>query len=119
MAALDRVRRWPPIAFALAVQQRVGEIGGGVLASAVTLTIFLSLLPMLLVAIAVLGFVSAGDATVAIDGSVLLLSSCSSCRTPCSPAPRSPAREIGQVLDREIRDPIDCGGRDDEVVGDD
>jgi membrane protein len=65
--ALDRVKGWPPVRLALEVQGRVGEIGGGILASSVTLTIFLSLLPMLLVAIAVLGFVSAGDATVAGD----------------------------------------------------
>lgn len=67
MQALDRVKGWPPVATALQVQGRVGEIGGGLLASAVTLTIFLSLLPMLLVAIAVLGFVSAGDTTIAGD----------------------------------------------------
>lgn len=65
--ALERVKGWPPVRLALEVQGRVGEIGGGFLASAVTLTIFLSLLPMLLVAIAVLGFVSAGDSTIAGD----------------------------------------------------
>lgn len=65
--ALERVKGWPPVRLAHEVQGRVGEIGGGFLASAVTLTIFLSLLPMLLVAIAVLGFVSAGDSTVAGD----------------------------------------------------
>jgi membrane protein len=64
---IDAVKRWRFVAFALEVQKRVGEIGGGVLASSVTLTIFLSLLPMLLVAIAVLGFVSAGDASVGTD----------------------------------------------------
>lgn len=65
--AIERVRGWPPVAVGLAVHGRVGEIGGGFLASAVTLTIFLSLLPMLLVAIAVLGFLSAGDHTIAGD----------------------------------------------------
>ena len=65
--AIERVKGWPPVRLGLAVQKRVGEIGGGFLASAVTLTIFLSLLPMLLVAIAVLGFVSAGDSSVAGD----------------------------------------------------
>ena len=64
---LERVKRWRWVAFALDVQRRMGEIGGGVLASAVTLTIFLSLLPLLLVAIAVLGFLSAGDETIAGD----------------------------------------------------
>lgn len=65
MQLLERVKRWRWVAFTLEVQHRVGEIGGNVLASAVTLTIFLSLLPLLLVAIAVLGFASAGDGTVA------------------------------------------------------
>lgn len=49
------------------VQGRVGELGGGFLASAVTLTLFLSLFPVLLVAIAVLGFLSAGDDALAPD----------------------------------------------------
>lgn len=42
------------------VQQRFGEVHGGYLASAVTLTAFLSLFPLLLVAVAVLGFVASG-----------------------------------------------------------
>lgn len=46
---------------ALAVQKRVGSLGGGILAAAVTLALFLSLFPMLLVALAVLGFLSAND----------------------------------------------------------
>lgn len=46
---------------ALAVQKRMGELGGGFLASAVTLSLFLSLFPMVLVALAVLGFLSAGN----------------------------------------------------------
>ncbi len=46
---------------ALETHERVGEIGGSQLASAVTLTIFLSLFPVLLVATAVVGFLSAGD----------------------------------------------------------
>ena len=52
---------------ARSVQARVGELGGGFLASAVTLALFLSLFPMLLVAIAVLGFLSAGDSSLAND----------------------------------------------------
>jgi membrane protein len=51
-------RRWPWIGTALAVQKRFGEVRGGYLASAVTLNIFLSLFPLLLVTIAVVGFVT-------------------------------------------------------------
>lgn len=49
------------VAAALGTQQRVGEIGGSQLASAVTLTVFLSLFPVLLVATAVIGFIAASD----------------------------------------------------------
>ncbi|MDQ1397868.1 MAG: rane protein [Acidimicrobiaceae bacterium] len=44
----------------LAVQKRFGEVNGGYLASAVTLAAFLSIFPLLLVAIAVVGFISSG-----------------------------------------------------------
>jgi membrane protein len=43
----------------LAVQKRYGEVGGNQLAAAFTLQAFLSLFPLLLVAIAVIGFVAA------------------------------------------------------------
>jgi membrane protein len=46
---------------ALATHQRVSEIGGSQIASAVTLTLFLSLFPLLLVATAVMGFIASGD----------------------------------------------------------
>lgn len=49
------------VGLALDVQERVGEIRGTATAAAVTLTVFLSLLPLLLVAVAVVGFVSAGS----------------------------------------------------------
>lgn len=55
-------RRWAWVRTALRVQERFGEIHGSYLASAVTLTAFLSLFPLLLVAVAVLGFVAAGQA---------------------------------------------------------
>ncbi|HRW36791.1 MAG: YihY/virulence factor BrkB family protein [Acidimicrobiales bacterium] len=58
-------RRWPWFDRAMDVQERVGEINGSFLASGVTITMFLSLFPLLLVAIAVVGFIAAGDATVA------------------------------------------------------
>jgi membrane protein len=55
-------RRWAWLRTALRVQERFGEVHGSYLASAVTLTAFLSLFPLLLVAVAVLGFVAAGHA---------------------------------------------------------
>jgi membrane protein len=67
VSVVDRVKEWPPVTIALAVHERVNELGGGFLASAVTLSLFLSLFPLLLVAIAVLGFVSANDETLAED----------------------------------------------------
>lgn len=61
MPSLEPLRRNRITGTALATHVRVNEIGGGFLASAVTLTVFLSLFPILLVAIAVMGFVSSGD----------------------------------------------------------
>lgn len=52
--------RWPWLRFALDVNGRFNELHGGFLAGAVTLAAFLSLFPLVLVAIAILGFV-AGD----------------------------------------------------------
>ncbi len=56
---LERLRslgeRWPWLSVALAVQQRVSEVNGGSLAAAVTLAAFLSLFPLVLVAIAIVG----------------------------------------------------------------
>lgn len=51
-------RRWAWVATLLAVQKRFGEVRGGYLAAAVTLNVFLSAFPLLLVGIAVLGFVA-------------------------------------------------------------
>jgi membrane protein len=48
------------VAVAAAVQGRFGELNGGYLASAVTLSSFLSVFPLMLVAVAVLGFFSTG-----------------------------------------------------------
>ncbi|MDQ3304832.1 MAG: YihY/virulence factor BrkB family protein, partial [Actinomycetota bacterium] len=57
---LERLRRLaesrPWLAVILDVQQRFGEVHGGSLAAAVTLAAFLSLFPLVLVAIAVVGF---------------------------------------------------------------
>lgn len=53
--------RWPWLGRALDVQELVTEVNGSVVAAAITLTVFLSLFPLLLVAIAVLGFVAKGN----------------------------------------------------------
>lgn len=53
--------RFTVVAVAAAVQARFGELNGGYLAGAVTLASFLSIFPLILVAVAVLGFFSADD----------------------------------------------------------
>lgn len=59
---LDRLGdRFPWLATPLAVHGRVRDIGGGPLASSIALAGFLSLFPLLLVGIAVVGVLSAGD----------------------------------------------------------
>ncbi|HTJ76549.1 MAG TPA: YihY/virulence factor BrkB family protein [Acidimicrobiales bacterium] len=58
---LDRLgERWKWFGTVLRVQKRYGELNGNYLASSVTLSAFLSIFPLLLFAIAVLGFISAG-----------------------------------------------------------
>lgn len=57
--ARARGRRW--LRTPLAVHRRVSDVGGGPLASSIALAGFLSLFPLLLVGIAAVGFVSAGD----------------------------------------------------------
>jgi membrane protein len=65
---LDRLRRrWPVLDVAMAVTERFGAVGGGPLATSIGLAAFLSLFPLLLVAIAVIGFVSAGSADFTAD----------------------------------------------------
>lgn len=69
---LDRLlgplaRRWPAVGTALEVQERFGEVHGGYLASALTLATFLSVFPLILVAIAVLGFISVNNTHVTSD----------------------------------------------------
>lgn len=51
--------RWHWLGFLLHVQRRAGELHGSQTAAAISLTAFITLFPLLLVAIAVLGFVSA------------------------------------------------------------
>ncbi len=61
-AKLDRLgERWKWFATVLAVQKRYRELNGNYLASSVTLSAFLSIFPLLLFAIAIVGFVAAGN----------------------------------------------------------
>lgn len=68
---MDRLRalgrRWPWFDRALDMQERYGEVNGNVFAAAITMVAFLSLIPVILVAVAVVGFLSVGDASVATD----------------------------------------------------
>lgn len=68
---MDRLKalgeRWPWFGTGLAVHERVGETNGGSTASAATVQFFVALFPLILVAIAVVGFVSSGDASVSSD----------------------------------------------------
>ncbi len=57
--------RWRWLDAVLSVNDRFGAIGGGPLASSVALASFVSLFPLLLVVIAVIGFVSSGDSSFA------------------------------------------------------
>ena len=59
--------RWRWFGRMLDVHERVGEINGGFAASAITITIFLSIFPLLLVAIAVIGFLAASNDDLAAD----------------------------------------------------
>ncbi|WP_426572482.1 YihY/virulence factor BrkB family protein [Aquihabitans sp. McL0605] len=60
-------RRWPWLGRALDVQDRMGEINGGFAASAITVTVFISIFPLLLVVIAVVGYLAAGNDSLAPD----------------------------------------------------
>lgn len=57
----------PVIGALLRIQDRFGEIQGDALASGIALQVFLSLIPLLLVAIAVVGFVAGDDPTFTAD----------------------------------------------------
>jgi membrane protein len=58
---VDRLKRIKAIRFALDVNTRYGEDGGGHLAASLTYYAFLSLFPLILLAMAAIGFVLAGD----------------------------------------------------------
>jgi membrane protein len=66
---VDRLRRlgerWPWLGVALRVNDRFGEINGGFVAAAVTLSTFVALFPLIVVGIAVVGFFAAGRVDVA------------------------------------------------------
>jgi membrane protein len=65
---LERWRaRWKVLDVVLRVTDRFGAIGGGPLSASIALSTFLSLFPLLLVAIAVIGFLSSGDSGFADD----------------------------------------------------
>ena len=65
---LDRLgERYKWFGTVLAVQKRYSELNGNYLASAVTLSSFLSIFPLLLFAIAILGFFAAGSPNLAGD----------------------------------------------------
>ena len=51
----------PRVGEALDVQDRFGEINGSFTSSAIAISVFLAIFPLLLVAIAVVGFVASGD----------------------------------------------------------
>lgn len=59
--------RWPWLDGLLRITDRFGAIGGGPLASSIALATFVSLFPLLLVVIAVVGFLSSSDSTFAFD----------------------------------------------------
>lgn len=58
----ERLEQLPVVGVLLRIQERFGEVNGTALANGIALQTFLSLFPLLLAAIAVAGFVSAGDA---------------------------------------------------------
>jgi membrane protein len=65
---LDRWRaRWGWLDAVLRATERFGAVGGGPLSASIALAAFLSLFPLLLVGIAVVGFVSSGDTGFATD----------------------------------------------------
>lgn len=62
MGRVERLgQRWRWLGWALAVHKRYSELYGNQMASAVTLTAFLTLFPLVLVGIAVIGFLSVGS----------------------------------------------------------
>ena len=61
----DLGQKFRPLGIALEVQQRFGELNGNNLAAAVTLQAFIAVFPLLVIAVSIAGFVSAGGTDVA------------------------------------------------------
>jgi membrane protein len=59
--------RWPWLGTVLRVHDRFGELQGGSAASAITLSVFVALFPLLLVVISVVGFISGSNPHLAHD----------------------------------------------------
>lgn len=86
--------RWRWLGRALDVQERVGEINGSFASAAITLNVFTSMFPLALVAIAVVGFLANGDATLPdrmVDSLGLTGSAADTLRTTIERAARSRA----------------------------
>ncbi len=59
----ERLRTVPVIGWLLRVQERFGEVSGTALANGIALQAFLSIFPLLILAVSVVGFVSSNDIT--------------------------------------------------------
>lgn len=57
----ERLAKVPVLGWLLRIQERFGEVNGTALANGIALQTFLSIFPLVIVAIAVVGFLSAGD----------------------------------------------------------
>ncbi len=57
--------RFEPLGWALKIQERYGDLHGNNLAAAITFQAFVSLFPLLLVAVAIIGFVAGGGTDIA------------------------------------------------------
>ena len=58
-------QRWPWLDRALDMHERVGEVNGGFIASGITVSVFLSLFPLILLVTAVVGYLAVDDPHVA------------------------------------------------------
>lgn len=63
----ERLASVPVIGWLLRVQERFGEVNGTAMANGIALQAFLSIFPLLIVAISVVGFIADGDVTFAGD----------------------------------------------------
>jgi len=63
----ERLARYPVLGWLIRVQDRFGEVNGTALANGIALQAFLSLFPLVILAVSVAGFVAADDVTFADD----------------------------------------------------